>query len=335
MESTIFDIAIIIPTLNEEIYIESCIDSIRSQSYPFERMDIMVIDGGSNDKTCQIVKKKALEYTNIRLIPNPKRLQSIAFNIGVANSAAPYIIRLDAHVKYDNRYIELCLKHLESEPQLGDVGGICITDVMGDGILPKANAILCQSRFGIGGAAFRVGATSGFVDTVPFGAFPRKIIDQIGGMREDLPRAEDNEYTSRIRKAGYKILLDPDIVSTYYVRGTFGGLIKQMYTNGISIGHLFYIDKAAIGIRHFVPFVFVMSLIVFFISGIFWRPARFIILSILVTYLACSVFASIIQCNKHGWECLFILPLLFFCVHVSYGGGTLIGLIKHFGTGKK
>ena len=324
-----YKVAVVIPTYNEELYIEKCIESVRNQSFPFEEMDVMIVDGRSADATREIVQRMSEQWSNVRLLDNPGKIQSIAFNIGVANSTAPYIVRLDAHVYYDSLYVEKCLSHLQSIPNIGDVGGICLTKTKLKGILPEANAILCHSRFGIGGASFRVGAKASYVDTVPFGAFPRTVINEVGGMREDMARAEDNEYVTRIKKAGYSVFLDPEIIITYYARDTFSGLIMQMYANGLSIGQLFYVDRSAISLRHFVPFAFVMSLIVSAIGAVFWKPFLWLLLIILVMYFLCSLAAAIVLCSKKGWKYSFVLPVLFFCVHCAYGWGTLVGLFKY------
>lgn len=106
-------VAVIIPTLNEESFIARCLDSVIDQSYPFEDMDVMVIDGGSTDRTIEIIQEYKLKYSNIRFLNNPGRIQSIAFNIGVQNSTAPYIVRLDAHALYKSYYIEGCIKGLK------------------------------------------------------------------------------------------------------------------------------------------------------------------------------------------------------------------------------
>ena len=324
-----FKVAIIIPTLNEELYIASCLESIKAQTYPFDMMDIMVVDGGSKDKTREIVDDFSSSHSNGRLLDNPGRIQSIAFNIGVKNSDAPYVIRLDAHVSYEKHYIERCIKHLETMPEVGDVGGICETKVRRPGILPESIAVLCQSKFGIGGAAFRVGASAGYVDTVPFGAFPRNVINEVGGMREDLARAEDNEYVSRIRRAGYKVYLDPDIISTYYARDTFTGIIKQMYANGKSIGQLFYVDRSAIGLRHFVPLAFVLGLLFSFCGTFIWFPIFYLLLTVIGLYSIVNILATCLECKKHGWKYIVALPILFMSVHISYGVGTIFGLIKY------
>lgn len=324
-----YRVAIIIPTFNEERYIEACIHSISKQTFSFAEMDVMIVDGRSTDSTRSIVNILSQKYVNVRLLDNPGRIQSIAFNIGLANSDAPYIIRMDAHVEYDPKYVELCIKHLETNPVIGDVGGICITKTRKRGVIPDANKIVCQSKFGIGGAAFRIGAEAGFVDTVPFGAFPRQVVEKIGGMREDLARAEDNEYVSRIHKAGYKVYLDPAIISTYYARDTFRGIIKQMYANGLSIGQLFYVDRTAIGLRHFVPFAFVCSLAISAIGANFFLPFLWFLIAILGAYVTLALCATIMLCVKYGWKYFVVLPPLFFSVHVAYGCGTLVGLFKY------
>lgn len=322
-----YEVAIVIPTLNEERFISRCLNSIIKQTYEFEKMDVMIIDGGSNDKTKDIVAEYQKSHQNIRFIENKKKIQSVAFNIGFKKSTAPYIIRLDAHAEYDSKYISLCIENLKQDEKRGNVGGRCNILPFNQSIWAQTNAILNHSRFGIGGAAFRVSNEAHNTDSVPFGAFPRKIIEKIGGMREDLPRGEDNEYNSRIRKAGYKIFFDPNIISSYFARPTLGASCKQMYANGNSIGYLYYIDREAIGIRHLVPLLFVVSGLFSIIISVLWSPFCYVFCGGLALYLIADAIASIMGA-KDNVKCTLPLFILFFCVHVSYGMGTIAGLIK-------
>lgn len=322
-----YEVAIVIPTLNEERFISRCLNSIIKQTYEFEKMDVMIIDGGSNDKTKDIVAEYQKSHQNIRFIENKKKIQSVAFNIGLKKSTAPYIIRLDAHAEYDSKYISLCIENLKQDEKRGNVGGRCNILPFNQSIWAQTNAILNHSRFGIGGAAFRVSNEAHNTDSVPFGAFPRKVIDQIGGMREDLPRGEDNEYNSRIRKAGYKIFFDPNIISSYFARPTLGASCKQMYANGNSIGYLYYIDREAIGIRHLIPLLFVVSGLFSIIISVLWSPFCYVFCGGLALYLIADAIASIMGA-KDNVKCTLPLFILFFCVHVSYGIGTIAGLIK-------
>lgn len=322
-----YEVAIVIPTLNEEHFISRCLNSIIKQTYEFEKMDVMIIDGGSKDKTKDIVAEYQKSHQNIRFIENKKKIQSVAFNIGFKKSTAPYIIRLDAHAEYDSKYISLCIENLKQDEKRGNVGGRCNILPFNQSLWAQTNAILNHSRFGIGGAAFRVSNEAHNTDSVPFGSFPRKIIEKIGGMREDLPRGEDNEYNSRIRKAGYKIFFDPNIISSYFARPTLGASCKQMYANGNSIGYLYYIDREAIGIRHLVPLLFVVSGLFSIIISVLWSPFCYVFCGGLALYLIADAIASIMGA-KDNVKCTLPLFILFFCVHVSYGMGTIAGLIK-------
>ena len=321
-------VAVIIPTLNEELFITKCLESVLSQTFPLEYMDILVIDGGSNDNTEDIVNKFIDKYDNIRLLHNSKKIQSAAFNLGVENTSAPYIIRLDAHATYEKHYIERCINGLIDHPECGNVGGIWDIKPQNNSIQAKANAIINQLKFGIGGASYRIGTVAGYVDTVPFGAFPRKLIEGIGGMREDLPRGEDNEYNSRIKKNGYKIYLDPSIQCTYFARGSIIKSIKQMYSNGLSVGHLINIDKNSVSVRHLIPLTFVISLILLLIGGFIIKTLWYLLCIELAIYILIDIIVSLKASLKFGFQYYPILIFFFPLIHISYGIGTMIGLLK-------
>lgn len=326
-----YKVAVIIPTLNEEKFIARCLDSIISQSFPFTNMDIMIIDGGSKDKTREIVEQYIEKYDNIRLLANPGRIQSIAFNIGVRESAAPYIIRLDAHALYKPFYIEGCIEGLQNDSKRGNVGGQWDIQPQNNSLWAETNAILNYSKFGIGGASYRVGAKAGSVETVPFGAFPRTMIEEIGGMREDLPRGEDNEFNSRIRRSGYDIYFDPRIECVYYARPTLMASCRQMYANGESIGHLCYVDRDSIGLRHLIPLLFVAGIILGVIAAFIWYPFFYASCAGLGLYFVCALTAATAAAKDNGLKYLLPLLVMFFSVHASYGWGTIIGLF----TGRK
>lgn len=334
-----YKIAVIIPTLNEEKFIAKCLDSIIAQTFAFADMDVIVVDGGSHDRTQDIVEDYCRRWHNIRFIHNPGKIQSIAFNIGMKCSDAPYIARMDAHTTYDRDYIRHCMdiyagrKDLNgcTPEEVGNVGGVCRILPQHLGLMAETSAVLNKSRFGIGGAAFRVGAPAGCVDTVPFGCFPRKLLDKIGGMHEDLPRGEDNEINSRIRRSGYKVYLDPAIVSTYYSRDTLKGNLRQMYANGVSIGHLFYVDRHSIGVRHLVPLAFVTCLTGGLCLSWVCRYVAMLLVLMLIIYAACNLVASAMVALRHGYK--FFLPIsgLFLLTHLAYGSGTIVGLVTGYG----
>ena len=320
-----YSVAVIIPTLNEEKFIAQCLDCVIDQTYPFKELDLMVIDGGSTDGTENIVRAYSQHYPNIRFLRNPGKIQSIAFNIGYEHSDAPYIVRMDAHALYNNDYIEKCIQGLKDDETRGNVGGRCKILPYNDSIWANTNAILNYSRFGIGGSAFRVSSKPHNVDSVPFGTFPRKVIEKVGGMREDLKRGEDNEINSRIRKAGYIVFFDPEIVSSYYARPTFKSSCQQMFANGESIGHLFYIDKSSVRLRHLMPLLFVLGIFLGIVGSLFSKIFLFSLSLMFGIYLLCNLFASIFVGCTNKWKYVPTIFLLFFSVHLSYGVGTIVG----------
>lgn len=324
-------VVVIIPTLNEERFIAACLDSVLQQTYPLDKLDIMVVDGGSKDQTVTIVEQYHQRYPNIRLLHNERKIQSVAFNIGVANSTAPYIVRLDAHATYNKEYITLCIEALQSDSKRGNTGGGVLIQAQNDSLWAVCNQILNYSKFGIGGATFRVGNQPGNVDTVPFGAFPRTVVEEIGGMREDLPRGEDNEYNSRIRKAGYDIYYNPEIKIYYYARPTLASSCKQMLANGESIGHLLYIDGDAVGLRHLVPLFFVLGLLIGPVLALLWEPFLYLWAVGICAYFLCDIVASVQATYKRGLKYTLPLCWLFFCVHISYGIGTIKGIFYNIG----
>lgn len=310
-----YKIALIIPTLNEELHIEECLEAIHGQTFPFEDMDVMVIDGGSSDRTEEVVRRLMTKWANLRFIHNPGKIQSCAFNLGVSISDAPIVMRMDAHATMAPEYVERCYNHLQADATIGNVGGRCLikpADVTSR--MAVANAILNHSRFGIGGSDFRVSDEEKESDTVPFGAFRREVIQALGGMREDLPRGEDNEYNSRIHKAGYKIWFDPKIVSSYYARPTLRSSARQMYLNGVSIAWLWRIDHESLGLRHLVPLAFVLSI-----------PLT--LGATLMLYMVVALLCTIRLCKDEGWRYFVPLLMLFPAIHVSYGWGTIVGAV--------
>lgn len=321
-------VCIIIPTLNEERFIADCLDSVFRQSYPSDRMDILIVDGGSRDRTRAIVSEIASKYPNVRLIDNPYRIQSVAFNIGVKNSSAPIVIRLDAHAWYDSEYVSLCVRHLLENERYGNVGGRCEIESQRKTVASEANAVLNRMKFGIGGADFRTGDSAGIVDTVPFGAFRREVLQRVGPMNERLARGEDNEFNARISEAGYFIYFDPAIKCRYYARPTFTSSVKQMYANGLSIGNLLVNFPRAVGLRHLIPVLFVLSLVGFSLLSLFFPVIGWLLVVELILYWALNVVSSIYAGRRCGWRVAMVLPVLIFAVHCAYGLGTVVGIFK-------
>ncbi|HBF86483.1 MAG TPA: glycosyltransferase family 2 protein [Clostridiales bacterium] len=320
-------VSVIVPVYNESKYINGLIGSLLKQDFPRENSEWLFIDGNSSDGTKEILGTYEKEYPElIRVFDNPRRIAPCAMNIGIENSCGRYIVRLDAHSEYAENYISLCVDYLEKNPEISNVGGVAETKAKG--FTGGAIAKMLSSKFGVGNSAFRTNAKSGYVDTVPFGAFRREIFERLGGFDERLARDEDNEINYRIRKNGGKVYLADDIRLTYYCRDTVRGIASMAVKNGTWNVIAMKLCPGSMGIRHFVPLCFVLSLAALSVAGIFFRPLWFVLAAEAALYILCDFFFSA-KSAKSVRE-FFALIFLFPVFHISYGIGSLGGIFRLF-----
>ncbi len=209
-------VSVVMPIYNEEKYIKGCVESLLTQDYPQNQMEWIFVDGGSTDRTKELLAEYQEQYADlIRVFDNPRKTVPFAMNIGIAQSKGKYIVRLDAHAEYDKDYVSKCVYYLDTT-DADNVGGVAETKSRGE--IGQSIALMLSSKFGVGNSQFRTNGESGYVDTVPFGAFRREVFTKYGGYDERLTRNQDNEMNFRIRKNGGKIYLSRDIRLAYYCR---------------------------------------------------------------------------------------------------------------------
>ncbi|MEH7356284.1 glycosyltransferase family 2 protein [Neobacillus drentensis] len=317
-------VSMVMPVYNEERYIDDCIQSLMKQDYPQESIEWIFVDGCSKDRTKEIIEKFKKKYPYlIKVYENPNKTVPFAMNIGIKASVGKYIIRLDAHSEYASDYISKCVYYLETT-DADNVGGVAETKSRG--YIGNAIALMLSSKFGVGNSQFRTNGKSGYVDTVPFGAFRREVFDNYGLYDERLTRNQDNEMNYRIRKNGGKIYMAEDIHLAYYCRDSIKGIVDMAVKNGKWNVITSKLCPGAMGVRHFIPFVFLLS--------IFIMP----LLTIMVPFIGC-LFAieiglyfllNIAFSIKAAPQVKFtpLLFILFPIFHLSYGFGSLLGLTK-------
>ena len=322
------EVTVIIPVRNEERNIEGCIQSVLDQSFPLSNMEVFFVDGDSEDQTHNIIEGYREKYPELLFyFKNPKKTAPCAMNIGIQKARGKYIVRMDAHSTYASDYIEQCIDCLKSTGA-DNVGGVAVTE--GKGYVGKAISLMLSSKFGVGNSAFRTFGEDGYVDTVPFGAFRREVFEKLGGYDERLTRNQDNEMNYRIRKNGGKIYLSNKIQLTYFCRNTIQGICKMAYQNGCWNVVTHYLCPGTMGIRHFVPLVFVISLILMIISHFVfaWGVLDYLWGIEIGLYVLLDVMASGEKAWKHGWKYFPFLMICFPLFHVSYGVGSFSGLLK-------
>lgn len=225
-------VLVAVPTLNEEKHIEACLRSLLTGDDRLADIRIVVADGGSTDKTCQIVEQLIPEFPGLSLIHNPKRLQSAAVNVVARDCAAPgtkYLVRCDAHAVYPQGFI---MQVADALVRTGADSIVVPMDAFGETCFQRANAWIVDTPLGSGGSAHRGGRKSGDVDHGHHAGFMLSRFLQIGGYDETFSHNEDAEYDQRLTHAGGRIFMDADIRLSYAPRATIKSLARQYYNYG-------------------------------------------------------------------------------------------------------
>jgi glycosyltransferase involved in cell wall biosynthesis len=307
-------VSIIIPCRNEERFISQCLKSILQQDYPKEKIEVFIIDGMSEDRTREIIKNFQFPNPNfqLRLIDNPKKFTPFGLNIGIKEAKGEIIIRMDAHATYEKDYVSKCVKYLK-EYNADCVGGVLKTIPAENTLIAKAIAISLSHPFGAGTSYFRLGAKEPKeVDTVFGGCYKREVFEKIGLFNENLLRSQDMEFNLRLKKAGGKTLLFPDIVAYYYPQSNFKNFFLHNFQDGIWAILPFKLAKTPLKLRHYIPLFFVLTLPISL-----WP---YILLSL--------IFSAQIAIREKDFRLFFLMPIAFFCRHFGYGLGSIFGLIK-------
>jgi succinoglycan biosynthesis protein ExoA len=224
-------VSFVVATFNEQRYIGPCLASLLQQDYPSDRIDIAVVDGGSTDGTTGIVEAVGREHPRVRLYSNPRKIAASAFNIGIKNTSGDVVSLAGAHSCLRADYASRLVAAFHSSGA-GLVGGRALAQASRPTPSAAAIARVMSSPFGVGAAKFRYADTPGWVNTAFPGAYRRWLFDRIGHFDEDLVRNQDDEFHLRAARAGYPMWYDPELVSTYFTRPTFGALGRQYFDYG-------------------------------------------------------------------------------------------------------
>jgi glycosyltransferase involved in cell wall biosynthesis len=323
-------VSVIVPCRNEERHIGACLDSILAGDYPPGRLEVLVVDGMSDDGTRRVVAEYAARHAAIRLLDNPRRITPTAMNIAVRASTGDVVVRMDAHVVYPRDYIAR-LVTIQEEEGADNVGGVIVTLPGEDTATARAIAIALSHRFGVGNSYFRIGTTERrWVDTVAFGCFRREIFSRVGMFDEELVRNQDEEFNFRVLRNGGRILLVPDVVARYYARASLGKVARMFYQYGYFKPLVARKIGRVMTLRQVVPSLFVLGLGGTAVLQFLTPVAGALFAGIAGIYAAAAVACSARAAARHGVRCGAVLASVFPVLHVSYGVGCLAGILDHF-----
>ncbi|MCC7365376.1 MAG: glycosyltransferase family 2 protein [Dehalococcoidia bacterium] len=313
-------VSIVIPCLNEERYITGLLDSLAAQDYGAGDIEVLVADGGSTDRTRELVAAYPSPFRSLQLVENPKRITVGGLNAGMEAATGDCWIIIGAHSIVRGDFVR------ESVDALHRTGAACVggpIETVGEGAVGMAIAAAMSSPFGVGNAKFRYAEVEGDVDTVPFGCYHRKVWDVVGRFDETVDGADEDSYNARLIEAGGRIVLIPAIRSTYYPRRSLKALGKQYWEYGAAKGTLLSRGRP-LQPRHFAPAAMVAGAPALFVLGRFSGKVRWLLRLLGAAYIGGGLYTSRKVAAKSGanpWLTLAAMATM----HITYGAGFLTG----------
>lgn len=314
-------VSVVIPMRNEAAHIGTCVDAVLAQDYPTERLEVIVVDGASEDASAAVLARRGVR---LRVLQNPSRIVPVAMNIGIRAAHGEIIARVDAHTVLAPDYIRIGVETLR-RTAADNVGGSMRS--VGGGLWGDAIAAAMSSRMGIG-AYFHFASADREVDTVYMGMYPRAVFERIGLFDEELVRNQDDELNYRLSKAGGRIFLTTRMRSRYQNRQSLKALARQFFQYGWWKIRVLQKHPRQMSPRQFVPPVFVGSLLVTGVLGVWVAPAAWLLVAAFAAYgVAVSAGAAMVA-RDHGWRLFLPVVAAFTAMHVSWGTGFLLGALR-------
>lgn len=322
-------ISLCVIAYNEEKSLKGLFENIKAQTYPKANTQIVLVNNCSTDNTKAMMEEFANEnsdYHSVVVTDCHKHTQAAGWNTAITNADGDVIIRLDAHSTIPSSFLSENAKCIESGEYV--CGGGRPTKAMEE--TPWQMTLLAaeDSLFGSSFASYRHESDrKRYVESVFHGAYRREVFEKVGGFNEELGRTEDNEMHYRIRCAGYKICCDPKIKSYQFIRNGLMKMLKQKYGNGLWVALTLGVCPGCISLFHFAPLVLVMALIISIIMAFFGMTLPLLLLAGAYLLLDFGITASAFLSRKKYPHFLF-LPVIFLMLHLAYGVGSLVGLIR-------
>lgn len=314
-------VTIVVPCRNEARYLVECLDSILACDYPPDRLEVLVVDGMSDDGTRAVLADYAARNPLVRMLDNPRRITPVALNLAIRAARGEVIVRMDAHVVYPRNYVSRLVAALD-EFGADNVGAVLRTLPANQTAMGRAIAIGMSHPFGVGTSYFRIGTDQPrWVDTIAFFCIRRSTFDRVGTFDEELIRHQDGEFNARLIKSGGRILLIPDVVSYYYARATLRQVGRMFYQYGYFKPLVAKKLGRFMTVRQLIPPGFVLGLLVTGIAALLWKPAILLFGLVAGSYAGIVLGSAVQTALKQGPAVGAALAAVLPVIHVSYGVG--------------
>ena len=317
-------VSVVLPVLDEERHIEACLRSVLAQDYPADQYEVIVADGGSTDRTREIVGAIAAGDSRVRLIDNPGRLQAAGLNRAITESRGEVIARQDGHAEWAPDHLSRSVALLLSTGA-DNVGGR--QDAVGEGAPGRAIARAMSSPFGVGGARFRYSEHEEEMPTVFLGTFRRSAFERVGLFDEAYPPHEDYELNERIRLTGGRIIFSPAIRTRYHVRSGLRALGRQYYRYGRAKVRVARASPSVVRAYHLMAPALVAGLTMAAAMALSGRGRRLALAGAGVYVTGCAA-AGQLAGPDDPIEVRARIPPAFVVMHVAWGAGFWAGVIE-------
>lgn len=313
---------------NEENVLNHILEDICNQDYPKKQIEVVLIDSMSSDQTYVLMErfqKDHSEFRNVRVLKNPKRKLASGWNILIDVAEGDAIIRIDAHATVPVDFIR---KNVECLKSGEDICGGPRPNIAEENTAWQRTLLLAEaSIFGSSIADYRRDSEKKYVKSLFHGAYRKEVFQNVGKYNESLGRTEDNEMHYRMRQKGYRLCYDPEIRSFQMARSTLRKMCKQKFGNGYWVALTMKVCPKCISIYHFVPFAFVVAiLLTTFLS---WLGISVFSKIMWILYGIVAVLMSLVAVQGTKKSIFqFLLPIIFLVLHISYGVGSVVGFIR-------
>jgi glycosyltransferase involved in cell wall biosynthesis len=320
-------VTLLVAMRNEERFIEGCLRSILAQDYDPELLEVLVLDGLSSDRSVPIAQGLVGTRGGWRVLENRGVTQSSGWNLGIAEASGEVVGIVSAHAELAPDYVSRAVETLlRTGADL--VGG----PVRAHGLtyVGRAIAIGTGSPFGVGHTRGQEAVEGGEVDTVFQGVCRRALYDRIGGFDEEMVRNQDDELSYRLRRHGGRIVSNPAIRSVYYNRGTVPSLARQYFHYGFWKVRVMQLLARQMRPRQFAPAVLVVVLLATGVWAVVADEGRLALAVVAGSYLIANLVATAVTAYRHGLRYAPLLPVVFATLHLAYGSGFLVGLVRWY-----
>jgi succinoglycan biosynthesis protein ExoA len=290
---------IVIPCLNEEVFIGPLLRRLLGDPGLHDPL-IVVADGGSRDRTRAIVEAAAERDPRVRLLPNPRRLQSAGVNLAVRlfGRDRAWLLRVDAHAGYPEAYASTLI----AEALATGANAVAVPmETVGETGFQRACAVAQTTRLGTGGSPHRIQSGARWVDHGHHALFRMEDFVEAGGYDESFSHNEDAELDVRLTNAGAKIWLTDVVKVIYYPRATPAALWRQYLNYGRGRARTVLKHNNKLRARQALPLAVAPAVLVALASP-FWWPAG---LPALAWALLCLTYGAVLALQRRdGWALL-------------------------------